>query len=69
MLGLVFKTSVRHFVSQVGSTPTSFRHNINLNQSLRSWMDLCVPLVHHTVIMPLTVYRRHIKACTKGYAA
>ena len=25
MLGLVFKTSVRHFVSQVGSTPTSFR--------------------------------------------
>jgi hypothetical protein len=26
VLGLVFKTSVRHFVSQVGSTPTSFRH-------------------------------------------
>ena len=25
MLGLVFKTSVGHFVSQVGSTPTSFR--------------------------------------------
>ena len=28
MLGLVFKTSVRHFVSQVGSTPTSFRQII-----------------------------------------
>ena len=26
MLGLVFKTSVRHLVSRVGSTPTSFRH-------------------------------------------
>ena len=26
MLGLVFKTSVGHSVSQVGSTPTSFRH-------------------------------------------
>lgn len=27
MLGLVFKTSVRHFVSQVGSTPTGFRQS------------------------------------------
>jgi hypothetical protein len=26
VLGLVFKTSVGHFVPQVGSTPTSFRH-------------------------------------------
>jgi hypothetical protein len=25
VLGLVFKTSVRYFVVQVGSTPTSFR--------------------------------------------
>jgi hypothetical protein len=32
VLGLVFKTSVRHFVSQVGSTPTSFRHYIHLFQ-------------------------------------
>jgi hypothetical protein len=27
VLGLVFKTSVRHSVSQVGSTPTSFSHS------------------------------------------
>jgi hypothetical protein len=29
VLGLVFKTSVRHSVSQVGSTPTSFRHSVS----------------------------------------
>ena len=44
MLGLVFKTSVRHFVSQVGSTPTSFRHvtiftfnNLQLHRLLRTY--------------------------------
>lgn len=30
MLGLVFKTSVGHSVSQVGSTPTSFRQIITI---------------------------------------
>jgi hypothetical protein len=29
VLGLVFKTSVRHSMSQVGSTPTSFRHSVS----------------------------------------
>ena len=40
MLGLVFKTSVRHFVSQVGSTPTSFRHS-----KARTINTLLVPLI------------------------
>jgi hypothetical protein len=33
VLGLVFKTSVRHSVSQVGSTPTSFRHSLSITHT------------------------------------
>jgi hypothetical protein len=58
VLGLVFKTSVRHSVSPVGSTPTSFRHsNSNTVNNLQ------VPLIsvyHPCIIDPMTSPAEHV---------
>ena len=55
MLGLVFKTSVRHFVSQVGSTPTSFRQN-NSNNFYR--LDHPLMFVYHSPPEPRQTFER-----------